>query len=158
MITVTAIGLLAGCQVRPLYSSTSSAPEKLAAIKFSPADDRVEQLVRNQLIFLTSGGAGEAAKADYQLQMNVTSTRAEILDDEITDVITPGRVTLKATYSLTRITDGSVVKSGNRSVTSLVDVGNQEFAKLRAYRDAEDRAGRELAEFIRADLATALGR
>jgi LPS-assembly lipoprotein len=158
VIALSTIGLLAGCQVRPLYSSMSSAPQKLAAIKFSPADDRVEQVVRNHLIFLTSGGAGEAAKADYQLQMNVTTLRADILDDEISDVITPGRVTLTATYSLTRITDGSVVKSGTRTITSLVDIGKQEFSKLRAYRDAEDRAGRELAEFIRADLSTALGR
>jgi LPS-assembly lipoprotein len=158
VIALTAIGLMAGCQVRPLYSSSSGAPQKLAAIKFSPADDRVEQVVRNHLIFLTTGGAGEAAKADYQLQMNVATVRAEILDDEVTDVITPGRVTLTATYSLTHIGDGATVKTGTRSITSLVDIGNQEFAKLRAYRDAEDRAGRELAEFIRADLATALGR
>lgn len=158
VLALTVVGLLAGCQVRPLYSSAGGTPAKLAAIKFSPASDRVTQVVRNQLIFLTSGGAGETAKADYQLQLSVSSTRADILDDEIVDVLKPGRVTLTGTYSLTRISDGSVVRSGTRSVTSLVDVSNQEFAKLRAYRDGENRAGRELAEFIRADIASALGR
>lgn len=158
IVFLTAAGLIAGCQVRPLYSTSSSVPQKLASIKISPADDRVEQVVRNRLIFLMTGGAGEAATADYQLQMNVTSARANILDDEISTALTPGRVTVTATYSLSSTKDSKVLKQGTRSVTALVDIGNQEFAKLRAYRDAEDRAGRELAEFIRADLASVLGR
>jgi LPS-assembly lipoprotein len=158
VLILAAAATLAGCQVRPLYSSTSGTPQKLAAIKFSAADDRIEQVVRNQLIFLTTGGAGEAAKADYQLTMNVTSTRADILDDQISVGVTPGRVTVSATYTLTQISDGKVLKTATRAVTSLVDIGNQQFAKLRAYRDAEDRAGRELAEFIRADIAAVLGR
>ncbi|WP_442792886.1 hypothetical protein [Rhizobium sp. SL86] len=155
---LAAAGLIAGCQVRPLYSTSSAVPQKLAAIKISPADDRVEQVVRNRLIFLMTGGAGEPAASDYQLQMNVTSARANILDDEISTALTPGRVTVTATYSLSSTKDSKVLKQGTRSVTALVDIGNQEFAKLRAYRDAEDRAGRELAEFIRADLASVLGR
>lgn len=157
-LVLLACATLAACQVRPLYSSTSGAPSKLASIKISPADERVEQVVRNHLIFLTSGGAGEAAKADYQLNMNVTSVRADILDDSVSTGLTPGRVTVTATYSLLQTSDGKVLKTATRSVTSLVDIGNQQFAKLRAYRDAEDRAARELAEFIRADLAAVLGR
>ncbi|MBP2551319.1 LPS-assembly lipoprotein [Neorhizobium galegae] len=157
LILAAAVSLSA-CQVRPLYSSTSGTPQKLAAIKFSAAGDRVGQVVRNQLIFLTSGGAGEAVTADYQLAMSVTSVRADILDDQISQSVTPGRVTVSATYTLTKISDGKVLRTATRSVTSLVDIGNQQFAKLRAYRDAEDRAGRELAEFIRADLAATLGR
>ncbi|SIR28108.1 LPS-assembly lipoprotein [Rhizobium sp. RU35A] len=157
-LVLLACATLAACQVRPLYSSAGGTPAKLAAIKISPADDRVEQVVRNQLIFLTSGGAGEPAKADYQLTMNVTSARADIIDDSVSVGLTPGRVTVSATYTLSHIGDGKVLKTATRSVTSLVDIGNQQFAKLRAYRDAEDRAGRELAEFIRADIAATLGR
>lgn len=155
---LAAAALMAGCQVRPLYSTNSAVPQKLASVKISPADDRVEQVVRNRLIFLMTGGAGEATTADYQLQMNVSSQRANILDDEISPAITPGRVTVAATYSLISTKDSKVLKQGTRSVTSLLDIGNQEFAELRAYRDAEDRAGRELAEFIRADIASVLGR
>ena len=149
---------LAACQVRPLYSSSSATPHKLASIKISPAGDRVSQVVRNQLIFLFNLGSGEPAKADYNLQMSVSSARSNILDDEIVTTTTPGRVTVTANYTLTRISDGKVLRTGTRAVTSLVDIGAQEFAKLRGYRDAEDRAGRELAEFIQADVAIALSR
>ena len=56
-----ALGALAGCQVRPLYSEgASGAPaQKLASIQISDADTRVAQEVRNRLIFLVGGGAGD---------------------------------------------------------------------------------------------------
>ena len=52
----------------------------------------------------------------------------------------------------------SRVKTGKRRTVALVDYPDQEFAKIRATRDAEDRAARELAELIRADIAAWLGR
>ncbi|MCO5734610.1 LPS assembly lipoprotein LptE [Rhizobium sp. SSA_523] len=158
ILVLSTLALLAGCQVRPLYSSAGTVPGKLAAVKISAADDRVEQNVRNRLVFLLNGGSGEPAQADYQLQMNVSAVRANILDDEISTALTPGRVTVTVTYALIATRDSKVLKSATRSVTSLVDIGYQEFSKLRAYRDAEDRASRELAEVIRADLAAILGR
>ena len=51
-------GLLAGCQVRPLYSEASGTRQKLLTVNFDSAGDRVTQEVRNHLIFLAYGGAG----------------------------------------------------------------------------------------------------
>lgn len=159
VISLSMVAALAGCQVRPLYSSSSAVPAKIAAIKINPVTDRIGQEVRNKLIFLTTGGAGEPAKADYQLALSVSSTRADILDDEIaTNAPLPSRVTVTAAYTLTRLSDGQVIRSAKRSSTSLLDLSRQEFAKLRAYRDAENRAADEVAEFVRADLAAALSR
>ncbi|MCJ8508457.1 LPS assembly lipoprotein LptE [Rhizobium lemnae] len=156
--SIAIVAALAGCQARPLYSSAGGVPVKMAAIKINPLGDRVGQEVRNRLVFLTGGGAGEPTLAEYQLQLSVTSTRANILDDEIAAAVLPGRVTVSATYALTRIKDGQVLKSATRSSTALLDLSNQEFAKLRAYRDAENRAANEVAEFVRADLAMALSK
>lgn len=56
--TATVVAMLAGlaaCQVKPLYAvsgSNGAAGQKLASIEISQADDRVEQSVRNDLIFL----------------------------------------------------------------------------------------------------------
>ncbi len=152
------VALLAACQVRPLYSETSGSGAKLADISFSQASDRVEQVVRNQLIFLTSGGQGEARIPQYQVTLNVTSTYNDILDDEDAVGLQPGRVVVSGTYTLARSSDSLVLKSGSRRATALLDVSRQEFAELRAVRDAEDRAARELAELIRADLAVALAK
>lgn len=151
-------GLLAACQVRPLYSESNGVQQSLGAIGYSDARDRVEQEVRNKLIFLTGGGAGEPAKADYQVDLNVTTKRIGVLLEQSSDTPKAGRITVSADYTLRRLSDGDVVKAGHRSAVSLVDYSEQEFAKIRSIRDAENRAASELAELIRADLAMALGR
>lgn len=151
---------LAGCQVKPLYSEgPQGKPAKaLASIEISDADDRVEQEVRNALVFLTSGGAGEPANPEYRMALNVTSEVMGVLYDQESDTAAAGRVIVRADYNLTRADSGETVRSGNRSAVALVDFPEQEFAKVRATRDAEKRAATELAEIIRADIAAALGR
>ena len=152
--------LLGGCQVRPLYSQAEGTGERLAALSFSDAGSRVEQVVRNHLIFLTSGGAGEALKPEYDVKLNAASTVSDVLDEDLstTGVPVPGRVVVSANYSISRVSDGQILKAGKREAVSLIDVSGQGFAKVRAIRDAENRASRELAEFIRADLAIVLSR
>ncbi|WP_421874264.1 LPS assembly lipoprotein LptE [Pararhizobium sp.] len=159
------LAVLAGCQVKPLYSDgPSGKPAKaLASIEISEAGDRVEQEVRNALIFLTSGGAGEPKNAQYKLALSVTSSIKGVLydqntNDDNTDTAGAGRVVVSADYNLTRADTGETVRSGNRTSVALVDFPEQEFAKVRASRDGEKRAAKELAEIIRADLAAALGR
>ena len=153
---------LSGCQVRPLYADgASGAPARaLGAIEISEATDRVGQQVRNALIFLTSGGAGEPAQPEYNLALTVTSETRNVLYDKRNDrdMAAAGRVIVRADYNLTRAKTGETVRSGNRTAIALVDFPVQEFAKLRAIRDGQDRAAKELAEVIRADLAAALGR
>lgn len=160
LLAFGAFAILAGCQVKPLYSEgPQGKPAKaLASIGISEADDRVEQEVRNALIFLTSGGAGEPANPEYKLALNVTSDVMGVLYDQESDTAGAGRVVVMADYNLTRTDTGETVRSGNRTAVALVDFPEQEFAKVRATRDAEKRASKELAEIIRADIAAALGR
>ena len=148
----------AGCQVRPLYGTDSQVQENLASIAFSPADDRVEQEVRNQLIFLTSGGAGEPSNPAYYVDMDVKVRNVGVLLEISSDTPRAGRIEVKATFSLKNVATGEILKSGRRIAVALVDFPDQQFAKIRATRDAENRASRELAELIRADLAAWLGR
>jgi len=155
---VALIGMLAGCQVRPLYSTPGGTEGKLASISISEASDRVEQQVRNDLIFLFAGGAGEPQNAVYHLEMDVTVRTVGVLNDVRDDIARSGRVTVTADYNLTRADSGETLASGKRSAVAMVDFPAQEFAKLRAVRDAENRGARELAELIRADVASALAR
>jgi LPS-assembly lipoprotein len=149
---------LAGCQVRPLYSDSVGTSSALAAIEISDADDRVEQEVRNALIFLVAGGQGEPTNPQYHLALNVTNRAMGVLYDQAKDRAGAGRIVVKADYNLTKIGTGETIKSGNRSAVALVDFPVQEFAKVRAIRDGENRAAKELAELIRADIAAALSR
>jgi LPS-assembly lipoprotein len=65
---------------------------------------------------------------------------------------------MTADYNLTLVESGETLRSGRRQVVALVDFPVQEFAKMRAIRDAENRAARELAELISADIAAILAR
>ncbi|MHB0951611.1 MAG: hypothetical protein ACYC10_06760 [Allorhizobium sp.] len=149
---------LAGCQVRPLYDDASGTGESLGSIVYSAASNRVGQEVRNHLIFLTGGGAGEPANPEYEVNLQVSATTMGVLLDQSSDTAKAGRFIVSANYTLKRASDATVLHTGRRQVVAVVDYPSQEFAKLRAVRDGEDRAARELAEFIRADLASALGR
>ena len=153
--------LLAGCQVRPLYSEADGPGRKLANVGFSEPRNRIEQAVRNELVFLAAGGAGEPLNPAYDLALNVSSSADNVLDDDglaEVGVPVPGRVEVTADFTLTRVSDGRILKQAQRSSVALIDVSRQTFAKLRAIRDGENRAARELAEFIRNDIAIALSR
>lgn len=167
LVLVLFAGVLAGCQVRPLYGVASGTREKLATVSFSPAGDRVTQEVRNQLVFLAYGGEGAPTKTEYQVTLSVsvgTSTTEVTNDNNLSitksnyDGPYPGRVVMNGNYVLTRVSDGQVLRSARRSVTAMLDLPQQEFAKLRAIRDGENRAARELAEIIRTDIAATLSR
>jgi LPS-assembly lipoprotein len=148
---------LASCQVRPLYSQTQPGGQTLSQVAFSPATDRLSQQVRNHLIFLAGNGAGESQNPLYELQLtSVTSANGEVLTQSSGSIL-PARMVVSATYTLKSTSDDSVLQTKTISVVSLFDVPVQQFAKIRAIRDAEDRAAKEAAEQIRADLAIYFG-
>ncbi|WP_235911964.1 LPS assembly lipoprotein LptE [Mesorhizobium xinjiangense] len=167
---MAAAGLLAlsSCTVRPLYGVTvqsfgpaSGATAGLAAIAIKPANTRYEQEVRNHLVFMFGGGAGEPSASRYSLDLGVTSRRESVVSVQRTtsdNEPTAGAVRLRSRYTLTDTATGEIVASGERSVRSSYDIPRQRFAALRAERDAEDRAARELAEQLRLALAQNLGK
>jgi LPS-assembly lipoprotein len=152
---------LAGCQIRPLYSEAGGVVPKLASVGFADPTNRIEQVVRNELVFLAAGGAGEPLKPAYDVTLHVSSTASNVLDDDgLVEASVPvaGRVQVTGSYTLTRVSDSKVLKRSEHSSVALIDVSRQSYAKLRAIRDAENRASRELAEFIRADIAIVLAK
>lgn len=157
-VALAAMLVLSGCQVRPLYDTEGATAARLGSISFSEPRSRVEQVVRNRLVFLTSGGAGEPVNADYTVNLEVSSSSTQVLLIDSSDTPRAMQVTARGTYSITRKSDNQVLKSATRSATAQMDYSIQEFASTRALRDAEDRAAKELAELIRADIAGVLSR
>lgn len=167
---ILAGGLLgaAGCTVQPLYSSGEATSlgasvqpvmrEKLASIAIEPATTRYGQEVRNKLIFLLSGGAGEPATPAYRLSLGVTSSTSAAVSVNVGDTTdktgrpSAGTVRVASRYVL-RDMDGKPVAKGTRVVSSSFDRPRQEFANLRAERDAQDRAAEELAQQLMLSLA-----
>lgn len=161
-----ALAVAAGCTVRPLYGDMTSAtgPQaftsaRLESVEIAPVDDRVGQEVRNHLIFLLGGGKGQPASPVYKVELStrVTDARASSINTSRVNLDpTSGIVTVQATYILTNARNGERISIGTRSVQAPYDIPRQEFAALRAVRNAEDRASRELAELLRLAIAQEL--
>lgn len=161
----SALIALAGCQVRPLYSDAAAnaagmtANAALSSIAINAVDNRVAQEVRNQLIFALSGGAGEPASPAYTLDLGVTvqTLSAAAIQNAPGNAGQPtaGSVVLTSLYIL-KDASGQEVASGKRTATASFDRPLQQFAHLRAQRDAENRAARELADMLKLALAADL--
>lgn len=165
IVAIGAVVLLAGCTVQPLYSGGGSAgstiggsvtPDmraKLASISVDPENSIYGVQVRNRLIFLLSGGAGEPANPNYKLRLGLSKSVKSFVSVDVGDRTdrtgrpSAGTVNAKSNFVLFD-KDGKALKSGTRTVGASFDRPRQEFANLRAERDATKRAAEELAEQI----------
>jgi LPS-assembly lipoprotein len=156
------------CTVRPLYSDTVAPGATLTtsvaaypSIDIKPVETRYAQEVRNHLIFMLNGGAGQPANAQYSLDLGITALDTRTLLVPTTgkeDRPSAGTVVLTSSYRLTRVDTGEVVARGTRRISSSYDRPRQEFAALRAERDAENRAAREMAELLKLALGQDLSK
>ncbi|MEI2386729.1 LPS assembly lipoprotein LptE [Breoghania sp. JC706] len=153
---VCALAVLAGCNVRPLYGTVSPgnvpAQEELTAIEIDPADDRVEQVLRNELIYAFQRG-GEAAPVRYRLKMIVNSSKSSVAVEELSDVPAAYLVQMTASFALTDVATDRTLLTGSSFANASYDFSNQRFANLRAARDAEDRAAKVVADDIHTRIA-----
>jgi len=147
---VLGLGLLAGCQAQPLYGSMAGQKQ---SVSVSAADSRIEQIVRNELVL---GFGGEQQNTAYQLDLNVTSSVAGLLPGGLDNEFSAGRMTVTASYVLKSANTGETVTSGSRFFDAQLDFPSQQFARERAKLEAEDRAARQVAALVRADIAAAL--
>jgi LPS-assembly lipoprotein len=147
-----AVGL-AACTVTPLYSEASDGTPiaaELAAASVLPAEERLTQIVRNELIFAFGN---QAAAPRYELSLSARSSGGPAIPG---DDATLGRVSVTVDYALIEIASGAGVASGSASAATSYRISNQAFATLRAMEDAETRAARAAAESIRVEIAAAL--
>lgn len=164
--SVCTIALLAGCTVKPLYgtgnpvtvgASSGSIPAELASIGVPPVNTRPAQQVRNHLIFLLYGGAGQPAAPAYELQLIVKSALGGGIPVKVGGSPLAGRtLRLAGAYNLVDAKTDKLIVSGRRTIRATFGSTSQEFANVRAQRDAENRAAKELAEMLRLDLVTKL--
>ena len=165
ILVVSAMLALSACTVRPLYQQggtqvPGSMAAELASIEVSEVFTRDAQEVRNQLIFLFTGGATRTPDPRYVLDLRIKSSSANAADLQSGDAEDPTAktVTMTAIYTLRDASDGKAIARGRRAITSAFDVPDQNFAAVRAERDAENRAARELAEVLHLSVAQDLAR
>jgi len=146
--------LSAGCGWQPLYGPTSSGADLedvMRSVKISSVPGRVGQRVRNELVFLTTGGS-EAGNPQYRLDIAIRETVMNTLATSTGS--TEGQVyQLYTEFKLISLKTNKVVMHGHSNARAAFDKVDSEFADLRARRDAENRAAKTIAEAIRTRLA-----
>lgn len=156
--------LLQACQFQPLYSSDSGTVANsgfaLSSLSVAEVDSRVEQQVRNHLIFLLSGGAAPL-NPTHEVRIRVSSNSrvlaAKVKSGQSNQIgNTAGSVELTASYEIYDFASKEVIHRGNRFASAAYDRTSQSFASERAARDAENRAAREVAEQLRFAIASDL--
>jgi LPS-assembly lipoprotein len=161
------MAIASACTVRPLYSNTvapgvtETTVAAYPSIDIKPVQTRYAQEVRNHLIFMLNGGAGQPANPQYSLDLGVTEVATGLLLAATTtgeDRPSAGTIVMTSSYRLTKVGTGEVVARGTRRISSSYDRPRQEFAALRAQRDAENRAARELAELLKLAIGQDLSR
>lgn len=149
---------LAGCNVSPLYGPTvegSALSTDLAAISIDAPDSRVEQEVRNKLVFEFYGGAQPQDQVRYTLHLTANISEAPVGTSRIT-VAPSYSLAVAVSYELTDVRSQRIVSRGVARGTAAYDRSNQAFANTRARLDAEDRAAASAAEQIRLRVSAAL--
>lgn len=152
ILLLTAALVLAGCGYKPLYSSTSESAgvaATMASVTIPEAEDRVGQLIRNDLISTMQAGKGE----DKYTLLLTTSSRINKIIDKPQPQVSRSAVFLSVTYELVDRASGTTVAQGKTFSQASFDVIRQPFADLQAETNATERVAREVSADIRTRIA-----
>jgi len=153
-------GMLAGC-FQPMYADRSltggngpNLREAMRDVEISKIDGRVGQEVRNDIIFELSGGEGNPAGAPYKLNLQIATNSYNAIIDAQSGLPQTETVSIDVTYKLQDVANDKIVLTDKAIARVSIDRTQQRYARVRAVRDAENRAAKVVAEQIRARVAS----
>ena len=166
LLAVAALAALTGGCFRPMYAEhadgTPVLRDKLMGVELPPVekpnssrDARIGVAIRNALAFKLYGNA-TGAPPTHRLVIKFTTSRYDLMTDPNTGLPTSENYGVDAQFNLIdNATNKSVMTGTTFSHLSFDIPGSyQRFSRERALRDAEDRAGQEIAEKIKTRLAS----
>ncbi len=165
LVVAALAALTAGC-FQPMYAERADGSpalrEKLMGVELPPVDKpnaareaRVGVEIRNALAFKLYGNA-TGMPPTHRLVLRFGSSRSSLILDPTTALPSSENYGIDAQYNLIEIASNKSVMTGSTFARVSYDIPGhlQRFARSRAYRDAEDRAAREIAENIQTRLAS----
>ena len=157
LATAPALAACANGGIRPLYGATASGAgmqERMAQVDVAPIPGRVGQRIRNDVIFLTTGG-GEPLPPTHRLEVtireSVTTTLVRIDGDSLGQIYA-----VEASFQLVSIKDKKVVLKGSSHARAGFERFQAIYSNVRARDDAENRAARTVADDLKTRVATYL--
>lgn len=148
----------AGCGFTPLYGTDPSGiavTGELAAIEIGDPRTRLEQAVRNELVFLFTGGGAPAATR-YRMRLTVEERVSDLVIEQVSGRPTASALTLKAAAVVTDARTGVVVFNDAVETSASFDQSTQRFANERARLNAGLRAAKTAARRLSLRIAAAL--
>jgi LPS-assembly lipoprotein len=162
-LALVCAGGLAGCGdsgFRPLYAQSAVGgyvPERMKQVDFAPIPGRVGQRIRNDLVFQSTGGGGNALPPEYRfevvLQENLTSTLVKATGEASNAVYS-----VQASFRLIDIRTKQVVFQGASHGRASFERFESIYSNVRAREDAENRVARTISEDLKTRLAAYLSR
>ncbi len=166
LLAVCALAALtAGC-FQPMYAEhsdgTPALREKLLGVELPPVDKpngspeaRIGVEIRNALAFKLYGTA-TGTEPTNKLVLRFTTSHSSLIVNPNTGLPTSENVGIDAQFNLIDVVSNRSVMTGTTfsRVTYDLPGSYQRFARLRALRDAEDRAAQEIADNIQTRLAS----
>ena len=146
--------LLGACGFQPLYRQDTAGGGTvplMAAISVPPPTERLDQLVRSELMDRLNPTGLSAAKR-YVLYIKVAEARGAVLVTR-NESVSRFNLVEALEYRLTDSDTGRTLTTGTLSSSASYNVLRAEYSNLAAEEDARTRATRDLAELIRARLA-----
>ncbi len=139
---------------RPMYGQTnmgSDATYELSSIQIDTIPGRVGQKIRNELIFLFTGG-NHPSEPNYKLEIAYRESVLGVLYKRTSDAA--GKIySLDATFTLRDITGKTVLTKGRSHARAAFDKHKSTYANIRAERNAKDRAAKDIAKDISTRIA-----
>jgi LPS-assembly lipoprotein len=161
LIVAGGAALLGGC-LRPLHApmasdaAGSAVARQMSDVAIELSGDRLAHYFRNELEFELRGGATAApvaANATYRLAIVTRQVIGSTLLDRQTGLADAAQLSVSADYKLFKTGKTEPVASGRAIAGISYERSQQRFATIRAARDAEIQAARQLAEQVRTRLA-----
>lgn len=156
-----AAALGGGC-FQPLYSDYTSSSvggsvkTAMRSIEIPEIKGLMGHYFRNELVFELDGSGDPDAQKKLRLEATMSESVEVVTVDYANGRADSAVLVATATWKLVRIDDGKVVSSGTNSIRSPYERSSQRFSTVRAARDAQIRAAKNLATIVRGQIAADL--
>ncbi|KRE06049.1 hypothetical protein ASE61_25390 [Bosea sp. Root670] len=158
---LTVAGLAGGC-FQPLYSdyTTStmggSVKTALRGIEIPEIKGLIGHYFRNELVYELDGSGDPDAPRTSKLEASVAESVEVVTVDYANGRADSAVLVATISWKLTRNGTAEVLASGTNSVRVPYERSSQRFATVRAARDAQVRAAKNLATIVRGQIAADL--
>jgi len=156
VLAMAMVGALSGC-FQPLYSEAAhpGVADAMKAVEVAEIPGRVGHYLADDLITQLNG-TGETPAPKYRLKITVGQQAMTPTVQSQIAFASSATVLESANFVLTSIADGKVVYRGLATSIAPYDRSFDNYANLRAARDADLRVARSLADEIAQRVGSAL--